>query len=583
MDIFDDPSAAPVDPAQALINWKPDEVKTVLGPLMSPQSPVRPQVVPPQAPPLPPAESMDWRELLKQMGPVIGLLGTHGNGTTNAAFLQGWEHGKSIYQQEQQAKKDEARQKLEKGSQLLNDVASHVAQIDNLTDYDNYIKSAEPPLVSLGIVQPGELRDRFPFDMPKALRKQISAKLDDLEKSTPNSPGFNLDDLAKGGSHITLDDGTTVPISAALQLLKKRPLDASNQPIPRPTKSDSAPSTDLDRLAAAYARDTNKKVGDLTYGDWIAIKRDYEGKQDGGDKTPALGTLGDYMTTFAKKLGKAPADLTLQEKDQARQLFASSTKDPEMADINKNLAQLRLDAAEAKSKQGATGGLDPEGVEYSATQYRLTGKMPPMGMGSAEARAAIINTAAKQAKELGQAPAVSIQKQAAYKADGAALQKMTTMGAAAESFETKALAQADIVENLSNKVDRTQFPIINSALLRGEKTIAGDQNTQLLYNAVTTFTSEYAKIMEGSTGSAAASSDSARKAAAELISPALNKGTLKATLDLMRREMRLTIEGYDATKAHITERMGGANPVIPPAPTPSAPGAPKNDPLGLFK
>lgn len=558
MDIFDDPAAAPIDPQQALIEWKPDEVKQLFGMLHGPQTQLRPQAPPPQAPPLPSSDSMDWRELIRQMGPAIGLLAVHGNGTTNAAALAGWEHGKNIALQEQQARKDEARQKLEKGSQLLNDVASHVSQFDNLTDYDNYIKSAEPPLVSLGIVQPGELRDRFPFDLPGARRKEVTAQLDQLEKN-----GYNLDQIS--GGHLTLKDGTTVPIGAALQALRRRPLDANNKAIPVPVKADSAPSTELDRQLARYARENGyASVNDIPSDEVVQVKREWEGKQD---KTAPVGSdFNQFLTRWAKEHGnKTPDQITATEEVQARKDFRAA--DSELADLNKSLTQLRVDAAEAKAKQGP-GGLSPDSIQFEGTKYRITGKMSALGMGNAEARSAIINEAARQTKELGQAPAIAIQKQAAYVADGAALKKMTSMSAAAESFETKALAQADIVESLSNKVPRMQIPLINGALLRGEKAILGDDNTQLLFNAVSTFTTEYAKIMEGSTGSAAASSDSARKAAAELISPALSNGTLKKTLDLMRREMRLTIEGYDATKAHITERMGGA-----PAAAPSAPAA----------
>lgn len=207
----------------------------------------------------------------------------------------------------------------------------------------------------------------------------------------------------------------------------------------------------------------------------------------------------------------------------------------------------------------AANALDPDGIEYAATQYRVTGQMPPLGMGNGQARAAIINTAAKQAKGLGQSPAASIQKQAAYKADGKSLDRMRVMSSSAEAFETKALAQADIVDGLSQKVGRTNYPILNGALLAGKAQIGGDTDTQLLYNALTTFTTEYAKIMEGSTGSVAASSESARAAAAKLVSAGLSKGTLAQTIDLMRREMRLTIQGYGATIDHITQRMGGGS------------------------
>jgi hypothetical protein len=135
------------------------------------------------------------------------------------------------------------------------------------------------------------------------------------------------------------------------------------------------------------------------------------------------------------------------------------------------------------------------------------------------------------------------------------------MSAAAESFENKALAQADMIDALSSKVSRTQYPAINAALQSGRVTLLGDTNAQQLANAVQTFTAEYAKIIEGSTGSAAGSSDSARRAAERLLNTAMSKGTMRDVLALMRREMALTVQGYGATINHITTQMGG---VVPP-------------------
>lgn len=228
--------------------------------------------------------------------------------------------------------------------------------------------------------------------------------------------------------------------------------------------------------------------------------------------------------------------------------------------LSEALAQSLLDDRQAKAKNAASGGLTDDAIDYAATQYRVTGVMPALGMGSAGARTSIINRTAEQAKALGQTPAAAIQQQAAYKADASALTQMRRMSSSAEAFETKALAQADIVDGLSKKVDRTQYPFINDGLLAAKARIKGDANTQMLYNALATFTTEYAKIMEGSTGSAAGSSEGARAGAAKLISAGLNKGTLSQTLDLMRKEMRLTINGYGATIDHITQRMGGASP-----------------------
>jgi hypothetical protein len=202
------------------------------------------------------------------------------------------------------------------------------------------------------------------------------------------------------------------------------------------------------------------------------------------------------------------------------------------------------------------GALDQDGLEYAATQYRLTGQMPALGMGKNADRGKIINEAAKQTKLLNQTPAAAIQRQAARKADTASLTKIQTIKDGAEASESKALAQLDLIRDLSSKVSRTNWPIINKALVGGQKEITGDSNTTQLYNAILTFGQEYGKIIEGSTGSVAGSSEGARNAASRLVNAAMSKGTLSDVLTLMQKEMRYTLQGYDATLEHINERLG---------------------------
>lgn len=215
----------------------------------------------------------------------------------------------------------------------------------------------------------------------------------------------------------------------------------------------------------------------------------------------------------------------------------------------------------------ATGGLDPDGLALAAAKYRLTGQTISR---DSKQNAAVLNEAAKQAKVLGNSPAQTIQRQAAYKGDAAALAQMRKASSSAEAFESKAIAQTGIIRDLSKKVPRTAYPIINAALQSGRTEITGNADATMLANAVETFSEEYAKIMGGSTGSSAGATDSSRAAAKRLINTAMSNGTMDKVLDLMQREMDLTMQGYDATIGHITERMGGTSQ-----------GEGNRDPLGI--
>jgi hypothetical protein len=256
-------------------------------------------------------------------------------------------------------------------------------------------------------------------------------------------------------------------------------------------------------------------------------------------------------------LSKVPGSIRpIYEKQFAAQDAVSQKAQLERDKLTETTRNNDLKAAAAEGK--AAGGLEPDAVDYTATQYRILG---PSGIPTrieGPDRVKILNEASKQAKALGQSPAQAVQKQAAFKADAGSLNKMSTMKSSAEAFETKAVAQADLVKELSDKLDRSSIPLINDAIIKGKKELAGDETAQLYTNALTTFAAEYAKIMEGSTGSVAGSSESGRKAATDLIRVGLTKGQIKSTIDQMQWEMKQTIKGYDATIDHITTRMGGA-------------------------
>lgn len=269
--------------------------------------------------------------------------------------------------------------------------------------------------------------------------------------------------------------------------------------------------------------------------------------------TPNVGSFEDYVT---RTYGANP---TPQQVIAARKAYNQADDRPRV-DVNVN---------------GGADRLTDDAIGDTAVRYRILGTSALPTRIEGPERVRIMNEAAKQQRALGQTAAQAVQKSAAFKSDAASLTQMQKMASSAEAFETKALAQADLIGDLSQKVSRTQYPLINSALLSGKQKVFGDQNTQLLFNALDTFTTEYAKIMAGATGSAGATSDAATRKAEGLISASLNKGTLQATLDQMKWEMNQTRKGYDATIAHITDRMGGGTPQSPNV-TPTS-----HDPMGI--
>ncbi len=228
---------------------------------------------------------------------------------------------------------------------------------------------------------------------------------------------------------------------------------------------------------------------------------------------------------------------------------------------------------------GGAGGLttgEGGGVEYAGTLTRILGRVPVGLARSGGAATAAINEAARQTKMLGRTPIDSVLKTSIIQGDQKALANLQKLRGAADAFETKANAQLDIVDGLSDQVWRTKSPLINRAIIAGQTEIAGDKDATLLLNAIQTASAEYAKIVMGGTASAQALSDTAAQEAKKLLNIGMSKGTLKGATKLMRTEMGLTMNGFDAAMQHITENMGGAAgaPQAQAAPVAAAPVTP---------
>lgn len=269
------------------------------------------------------------------------------------------------------------------------------------------------------------------------------------------------------------------------------------------------------------------------------------------------------QATMAATASRAATDDTRQAADDAEQARHNRAME----------ARAAAGGGGHGTRENDTERLTDDAVRYNAAAYRVLGQRAIPTRISGADRSRIMNEAAAQSAKLGQSPVQALLRQAAYSGDSKSLANITKMRDGAEAYESKANQQADLVVALSNKVGRTNYPIINDKLLEAKQWIAGDKDTQLFYNGLVTFTTEYAKVMSGSTNSAAASTDSARREASALVSAALSKGTLAATVAQMKREMQWTLDGYDATLAHIGERMEGRGE-SPQAPAPEA--APAN-------
>lgn len=234
--------------------------------------------------------------------------------------------------------------------------------------------------------------------------------------------------------------------------------------------------------------------------------------------------------------------------------------------------QTRRDLASAR--QVATNSMSDDAVEQAATQYRMTGQLPALGNGGAAVKARILNRAADQAKADGNGGQEQAIRQAAYKGASTALANLTKQQNMVGSFEKTAQQNLDLALQLSDKVDRTNSPIINRGLIAFKNGVQGDADTAAFVNALTAARTEYAKVLSGATG-ATGVTDSARKEADELFSTATSPETLRKVIATAKQEMGNRTKAFEDQKAELTQSMR-----LPAAPTATPPA--NRPPLSSF-
>lgn len=243
--------------------------------------------------------------------------------------------------------------------------------------------------------------------------------------------------------------------------------------------------------------------------------------------------LSDVSPALAKKFPSLAGMPSKMAYETIRDIQTATVKGKVAVELQKE----RL-AQQAKQEPLAVEEFTPEAVETYAQKAAVTGQIPSFGMGknAVGAKIKVMNRAAQIMREKGKTGEALAMTEAAYKATSSALASSTRYAQQVFGFENTASKNLDLAEELSGKFNRSKVPLINRALIAGQTQIAGDPAATQFLNAVQTFQNEYAKVMSGSMGSAAAT-DFALKEAQKLINAAMNKEQFKAAAAVSRREM----------------------------------------------
>jgi hypothetical protein len=241
---------------------------------------------------------------------------------------------------------------------------------------------------------------------------------------------------------------------------------------------------------------------------------------------------------------------TLNEKtiaDERADKRLALTEDIDRQRLGLESARLSIEEAReqresGKDAAGGGGDLSEDAKNAAAARYNIDGTLPPMGMGKAgmSLRTEILNRAAKMAA--GRDPTEQRVQQISNKADASALLQLRKQQTAGENFEKTALKNADLALSTSEKMDRTGVPVFNKWLQAGRRG-TGSVEAANFDAANNSFVEEYAKVMTGSTGGAAAT-DSARQRAHELLDTSMTPEQYRSNVDILKKEMANRVQSF---------------------------------------
>jgi hypothetical protein len=272
--------------------------------------------------------------------------------------------GHSLAQQEKDKRTSATQAKNQAAANYRLEVGTHAQAITDPVQRAQFIDNAEQSGVLAGLLKPGDLsgmRDVPPGQQAQARLKELVDHLTTLDKN-----GYNLDELSQAGATIKLNDGSTVPVSTALDLTRERPISATGSPIAKPPM---AGKTAEERFLAKWAKDRNKTVDTLTAAEELQAKTDYSN----AGKTPAGDDYSRFLDKWAREHNKkSAADLTTAEELDAKKAYGNAGRNPQLDEINLALKQLQLQ----NEKQKATPvDIQPGSKEYKIADDLATGKL----------------------------------------------------------------------------------------------------------------------------------------------------------------------------------------------------------------
>ena len=304
--------------------------------------------------------------------------------------------------------------------------------------------------------------------------------------------------------------------------------------------------------------------------------------QQYADASPAQVESVLQSTNYGRKMVLEAAKLKQIQAGTEADIALKAEREARTAEIKKGRPARA--AARGGAGSGESGGmLSPQAADDAAMRYNMFTELPPLGGGTAGRvqRAQILNRAAEQLREQGKDSQAGLMDAKANKAMVSALSGVEKNRGMILTFEETARKNADIVTELSSKVDRTGVPVINRWLLAGREKIAGDTDVSNFNLAVQTFINEYARVTNSSTGGGI-TTDTARKEIEDRLNSAMTKEQILGVVNTAKREMENRRQSYDNMAEDMRQRIKGISAKPAAAPAAGTPAAAKTAPQGAI-
>lgn len=206
-----------------------------------------------------------------------------------------------------------------------------------------------------------------------------------------------------------------------------------------------------------------------------------------------------------------------------------------------------------------------DAIQFAADTYRTT-KQFPAGMGRNPAmQAKILDRVAQDAKASGDTAGSIAARAASLKANGMALDNMTKLESATNSYAATLDKNLTNLEQSYSKMDSSGSPLVNKAVRIWQQHGTGDAQTADMVVWLNAVQGEYAKLKSGSLGNAAPSV-SAMDDAKDVINKYMNQGGIKAVAAAMRGEAMNRKQALAEQKAELTGATGANAPNGPVQP-----------------